>query len=145
MSIHRLTLGLLALLIATLGLAGCGGPAAAPADAHAVATPGGAQTIEVKASEFAFAFSQTAFQLNTPYRFVVENIGAIPHEWVIEGLGQSSDNALHGNAAAIGGAELVAGASISRELAFDKAGTFEVTCRLPGHYEAGMKLTITVQ
>ena len=27
---------------------------------------------------------------------------------------------------------------------FDKAGTFEIGCHQPGHYDAGMKITINV-
>ena len=30
------------------------------------------------------------------------------------------------------------------ETAFDEAGTYEIGCHEPGHYDAGMKLTVEV-
>ena len=42
-------------------------------------------------------------------------------------------------------AELPAGATVTRDFAFTQTGDFEFACHVPGHYEAGMLLPITVQ
>jgi uncharacterized cupredoxin-like copper-binding protein len=41
--------------------------------------------------------------------------------------------------------ELPPGGTVTRELTFTHAGDFEFACPVPGHYEAGMLLPITVQ
>jgi uncharacterized cupredoxin-like copper-binding protein len=37
------------------------------------------------------------------------------------------------------------GTTVTREFTFTQAGDFEFAYRVPGHYEAGMLLPITVQ
>jgi uncharacterized cupredoxin-like copper-binding protein len=40
--------------------------------------------------------------------------------------------------------DLVPGTTQEVEVMFTQPGTFELVCALPGHYEAGMKLTVEV-
>ena len=34
--------------------------------------------------------------------------------------------------------------TVTKEVKFDKPGTYEIACHVPGHYEAGMHVEITV-
>ena len=93
-------------------------------------------------------------------RFVVANKGATAHELV---LGTRRDIEKHAKAmksasASAGHAghmhhmhatpsmvHLEAGKSDAIVWRFNRAGTFEYACLLPGHYESGMKGSITVK
>jgi uncharacterized cupredoxin-like copper-binding protein len=98
-------------------------------------------------------------KLGETVRFVVANKGATMHEFV---LGTKSDIEKHAKAmrsaqpahahhhaphhhASPSMAHLDAGKSGEVVWRFNRAGTFEYACLLPGHYEAGMKGAITVK
>lgn len=120
-------------------LAACGDNAPTPDAAAAELT--------MEAAEFRFAPAPSALTARTPYRFVVRNTGAVAHEWVVTPTSADAHaHDAHGDAlSAIGSADLGPGASATRELSFPAPGSYEVACHLPGHYEAGMRLTLTVQ
>ncbi len=127
----------------SLVLSACGSataPTATPAPARS-----SAQTVPVTASEFAFDIAQTTFKAHTPYTFMITNAGAVPHEWVLMEQGAMHEHSAHDMMTSVSAEELTAGAQVSRQLTFDAPGTYEIACRLPGHYEAGMKTTITVE
>ncbi len=90
-------------------------------------------------------------------RFIAANKGATMHELV---LGTKADIEKHAKAmksapvsdahahhvhASPSMVHLEAGKSGEIVWRFNRAGTFEYACLLPGHYEAGMKGTITVK
>jgi uncharacterized cupredoxin-like copper-binding protein len=90
-------------------------------------------------------------------RFIVANKGATAHELV---LGTRSEIDKHANAmksppppaahshhvhAAPSMVHLDAGKSGEIVWRFNRPGTFEYACLVPGHYEAGMKGTISVK
>jgi uncharacterized cupredoxin-like copper-binding protein len=100
-------------------------------------------------------FTPPALDLNRgeTVRFVVSNKGATLHEMV---LGTREDNAKHAEAmrthahhnmshAAPGMIALEPGNTGEIVWQFNRAGTFEYACLVPGHYEAGMRGTITVK
>jgi len=84
-------------------------------------------------------------------RFVLQNKGALKHEFTLASM---QDNKKHGalmmkfpdmehddpNAKSI-----EPGKSAEILWRFDKAGTFEFACLIPGHYEAGMHGTASVK
>ena len=93
-------------------------------------------------------------------RFVVANKGATMHELVLGTKGDIEKHAKAMKAAPTGHAHshhtphvhaspsmvhLEAGKSGEIVWRFNRAGTFEYACLLPGHYEAGMKGTISVR
>jgi uncharacterized cupredoxin-like copper-binding protein len=110
-------------------------------------------TITVK--EFGIESSITEFQVGVPYHFVVTNAGTVNHEIMIMppltanqmsmgiDMGTTDQMAL----AMISADDLTPGATKSFDLSFSKSattGTLEFACHTPGHYEANMKLPITV-
>jgi uncharacterized cupredoxin-like copper-binding protein len=98
--------------------------------------------------------SSIAVQAGETIRFVVHNAGATAHEMVLgneqeitahaQAMKQatSSDaHHAHGTGAAI---TVAAGQTGELVVSFPVANTVEMACLIPGHYEAGMRGTITV-
>ncbi len=124
-------------------------PTAAPI--VATSTPDdGIVEVQVKGGEFSFESTLSTFTVDTPYRFVVENAGVLPHEWLVEKVDAAGADA-HAHTdhsdllSSIGEAEFGPGMSATREVVFSAPGVYEFACRIPGHYEAGMKQTIQVE
>ena len=97
-----------------------------------------------------FAPGKLQFARGETVRFVVRNEGQAEHEIVI---GTAEDIVRHRQAmqrdpdmahAAPHMAHVTPGAKEELVWKFDRAGQFEFACLLPGHYEAGMRGTITV-
>lgn len=134
---------------------------AAPAAGHstdhgeALGRPGdpkaATRTIEVAMNdEMRFLPDRVAVKKGETVRFVVANKGATKHELV---LGTADELAKHAelmrkfpnmehddpNAVAVEPGKT--GTLVWR---FDNAGTFEFACLIPGHFEAGMKGSLTV-
>lgn len=116
---------------------------------------GSGETVEVQVTltEFGFEASLTDFKVGVPYRFVITNTGAVNHEFMImaplagEDMGMNMDELDETALAMIEEDQLPSGATMSFEYAFMEAadeGSLEFACHVPGHYEAGMKLPITV-
>jgi uncharacterized cupredoxin-like copper-binding protein len=112
-----------AVFVAALVAPGCGGGG----EPSTVAS-----TVTITGTEMAFAPSSVTVPAGK-HRFVLDNRGAAYHELAIEGPGGE----VRGRAMAAPGerAELVADLD---------AGTYEMVCREPGHYEAGMRGALVV-
>jgi uncharacterized cupredoxin-like copper-binding protein len=133
------------ILIAVFLLAACGGGSSAsktPVD------------VTITLDDFKITSSLTDFKVGTPYHFTVTNKGAVPHEIFImpvatDSMTPDQVQALKGSGLdSIMADDLSAGATKTMDYTFTKAypaGTLEFACHLPGHYEAGMHLPITVQ
>lgn len=85
--------------------------------------------------------NEFSFDMPTTYRagrhtFEVVNDGAAPHEFA---LGAVGDHHSH-----VGQTEWLDGGETATLTVDLEPGTYEVGCHVPGHYEAGMKATITV-
>lgn len=132
--------------------------------------PTAAQVVPIELTEFAIESPLTVFKVGTPYRFVINNPGAINHEFVVlaEGEEHHMEGAAtvaedghadahagdHGHGAhsedAVGGmlhvgmSQLTPGASVTIEHTFTETGEYEFGCYLPGHYAAGMFAKISV-
>lgn len=120
-------------------------PAAGGAAEEVAVTLGGA------AGEFSITTAQTTFRVGVPYRFVVTNAGQAPHELLIippMPMGQMAmEEAHHLALGLIDEEDLPPGATETLEITFTTpapAGTLELACYVPGHYEAGMHLPIAV-
>jgi uncharacterized cupredoxin-like copper-binding protein len=130
-------------------------PAAVEAEQSGPAVEGAAVDpveVQITVSEFAIAAETTTFKVGIPYRFVVTNLGAIAHEvMLIPGVDVSSGNMDEMDEMALGmvdAAELTPGATVAFDVTFAEpgaAGTLELSCHLPGHYEAGMMLPIVIE
>ncbi|NOY98436.1 MAG: hypothetical protein GXP40_04395 [Chloroflexi bacterium] len=132
-------------VVSALALTACGSAGANTPDVVEV---------QVTLTEFAFESSITTFEVGVPYRFVITNKGAIPHElMIIPKLDKSASDAdmeaIDELAlAVVEEDELPAGATATLDYTFTEpadSGKLEFACYLPGHYESGMYLPITVR
>ncbi len=117
---HRLSLGILLALVLVLVTA-CGGGSSSS----------GSQQVQITETDFHIASSVTSFTPGTPYHFVITNNGQTTHEFMIMPKSEGSMN----------------GMSVTLDYTFPSsaAGSHpEFACYQPGHYEAGMKLGVTV-
>lgn len=119
---------------------------------------GGRDSVEVQITltEFGIESSLTEFETGVPYRFVVTNAGAVEHEFMIMpplagdqmGMNMNMMELDEMALAMIPADRLPSGSSSSFEYTFTEtapAGTLEFACHTPGHYEANMKLPITIK
>jgi uncharacterized cupredoxin-like copper-binding protein len=126
-------------LLAAVLLAACGGGGAS-----------GPTTVNITLTDFQITSSLTSFKVGVPYHFVVKNSAAVPHEIYIDPVDATltPDTAKSQALAGVGPDVLGGGASASFDYTFTKAypaGAYEFACHLPGHYESGMHVGITVQ
>jgi len=131
--------------IAGLLLAACG-------------TQGAGETKDVRITltEFGIESSVTTFNVGVPYHFVVTNAGSVEHEIMVmpplaqDSMGMTMDMGELDEMALvmIEASELPPGKTVSFDYTFTEttaSGMLEFACHTPGHYEAGMKLPITVE
>jgi uncharacterized cupredoxin-like copper-binding protein len=129
------------LFLATMVLCACGGSSGTPSPVR----------VTVTLTEFKITSSTDTFKVNVPYHFVVTNQGSVEHEFYImppESAQISQDQVKKDALAGIPSAQLQPGKSATLDYTFTNAappGTLEFACHLPGHFEAGMHLPITVQ
>jgi len=111
--------------------------------------------VQIAVKEFGIESSITEFQVGVPYHFVVTNAGTVNHEIMVMpplskdqmGMGMDMGTMDQMALAMISADDLVPGTTKSFDLTFSDAastGTLEFACHTPGHYEANMKLPITV-
>ena len=106
-------------------------PAASP-DASPAASPvAGAGEFTVTAIELAFEPKEFTIPAGTDVVVTIENGGALQHDFVIDELEVKSD--------------LLDGGSSGTVTINAEPGTYEFYCSVPGHAEAGMVGTLTVQ
>jgi nitrite reductase (NO-forming) len=86
--------------------------------------------VTITASEFKFSPSTVQVPLGQPVTFTLDNKGAVEHDITLQAAGFTL--------------LAKAGQVATGVFTFDKAGTFELVCSIPGHKDAGMKGTLTV-
>jgi uncharacterized cupredoxin-like copper-binding protein len=146
------------LLVAVLGLSACSGTSVASSPSSgAASTPaskavsGNAVDVTITLTEFKIESSMTDFKVGVPYHFIITNKGNYPHEFRIMPPASGSitpDQAQATTLAMVGKSDLPAGATATLDYTFTQpapAGTLEFSCHLPGHYDKGMLLAITVE
>jgi len=116
-----------------------------------------ATEVKITVKEFGIESSVTSFEVGVPYHFVVTNEGSVNHEIMImppltttdqTGMGMDMGTMDRMALAMIPAEDLTPGTTKSFDLTFNEsaaAGTLEFACHTPGHYEANMKLPITVK
>ena len=110
----------------------------------------GPTVVHVTANEMTITSDLTTFKVGVPYRFEVTNEGTLPHEVMLVQPTDLTDMEQI-DEMALGMAEsedLVPGATVSFDYTFtpdDLNGPLELACHVAGHYEAGMRLPITVE
>lgn len=110
--------------------------------------------MKVTLTDFGVISSSTQFSAGTPYTFTITNEGQVPHEFmfippVMTGMADMHGEATHNTALVeVDESQLPPGATYTLTYTFpaSAAGTdLEIACHTPGHYEAGMRLPITVR
>jgi uncharacterized cupredoxin-like copper-binding protein len=136
-------IGLFAVLL--LLLAACGG-------SNGNATTSGAVSVQVNETDFKIASSVTSFTPGTAYHFVVTNNGKTAHEFMLLPQSEGSMSGMSmGNMDSMALAKIETinpGETKTVDYTFSSSAASshpEFACYLPGHYEAGMKLEVTVQ
>jgi uncharacterized cupredoxin-like copper-binding protein len=118
------------------------------------AEPGSATDVKVTLTDFGVVSSSTQFSAGIPYTFTITNEGEVPHEFmfippVMTGMADMHGEATHSTALIeVDESQLPPGATYILSYTFPSsaAGTeLEIACHTPGHYEAGMRLPITVR
>lgn len=109
-------------------------------------------TVDVEAGSLYITPSQTTFKVGVPYHFVVTNTAEIPHEVMLMPRMQADSgmDMEQMDAMALGMVEeddFPPGSTASFDVTFTKPyseGELEFACHLPGHYQGGMHIPITV-
>jgi uncharacterized cupredoxin-like copper-binding protein len=132
------------ILLAVVALAACSGTGAA---SSTVPT----RTIEVTTTdEMRFEPADYEVSAGETVVFEVTNGGQLPHEFYV---GTAEDQAVHEDEMGAGhsmhdhanSVTVDPGQMKTLQLTFARAGTLEVGCHVPGHWDAGMRGTITVK
>jgi uncharacterized cupredoxin-like copper-binding protein len=99
--------------------------------------------------EYYFKPQTTTFKAGQKYRFMLGNVGNVPHEFTVAPPRQpGQDEEDLDKLSLLDVDQLAHGQTKPVEFTFDKAapaGTLEFECSYPGHYEKGMKTAITVE
>lgn len=117
---------------------------------------GNTNEVKITLTDFGIESSRTSFEAGVPYHFVVTNKGAIEHEIML--MAPLTEDQMSMNMdmeemdkmalAHVEADELQTGDTAEFDYTFTEpapAGTLEFSCHIAGHYEAGMKLPITVK
>jgi uncharacterized cupredoxin-like copper-binding protein len=117
---------------------------AVPTHAAGLATPvAGPGTVAITEREMEISAAQTTFKVGQPYTFIVTNAGTTDHELVIEHRGDV-DKPLRENGQEAEAPDIAPGQTKTLTWTFTEPGDYQFACHLPGHFEAGMILPITV-
>lgn len=112
------------------------------------------ETVAVEMKDIAFAQTEIALETGELVEIVLTNTGVVAHDFTIAKI--DADHAVHGDHDPVAGHDehgdelalhqaLEAGDEIEMRLRVHEAGTYEYYCTVPGHKEAGMVGTLTVQ
>lgn len=107
----------------------------------------GQVTVVVDIEHSRFAPSKLRFRAGTQVRFVVRNADPINHELIVgppEVHDRHRDGTEAEHAPVPGEISVPALQRRVTTFLFDRAGTIEMACHLPGHYDHGMRGEVTV-
>ena len=126
-------------------LGACGGNSGSTTTTAAVAP----QEVHITMGEMYVKSNITTFKVGQPYKLVVTNEGKVLHEFVIAPTrkpGEAHEDL--DKVALVHKDDVGSGQSITIDFTFKQAapaGTLEMECSYPGHYEKGMHIPIVVQ
>jgi uncharacterized cupredoxin-like copper-binding protein len=115
---------------------------------------GSSTEINVRLTDFDVIPSSTEFKAGVEYTFTIVNEGQVPHEFmfippVMEGMADMHGEATHNTALIeVGEEQLPPGATYTFSYTFPPSAVgadLEIACHTPGHYEAGMRIPISVK
>jgi uncharacterized cupredoxin-like copper-binding protein len=103
-----------------------------------------ALTVKVVLRDFSISMSQHALPAGKPIRFVITNRGRAMHETVLERAG-AVDKALEVRGREYEADDIAPGTTRTVTWIVPRAGTYQLACHMPGHFEMGMKTLFTVR
>jgi uncharacterized cupredoxin-like copper-binding protein len=139
LSQRRMPIMITVLLSLSILLAACGGSSSKTVD------------VQVTLSDFKIQSSLTDFQSGVAYHFTIKNDGSVAHEFrIIPPMSSQStqEQITSATLAYVDQSQLQPGQTATLDYTFTQAypaGQLEFACHLPGHYDAGMHLGITVK
>jgi predicted lipoprotein with Yx(FWY)xxD motif/uncharacterized cupredoxin-like copper-binding protein len=118
-----------------------GAPSASP-----VASPAalGENEVAVELGDFYVEPVTLTFEAGVEYTFVVTNAGVLIHEFVIEPAG-AVDEPFEKNDMESEIEDIQPGETDTLTWTFDEPGSYQLSCHIPGHFESGMVVEITVE
>jgi uncharacterized cupredoxin-like copper-binding protein len=144
--------GRLTVVLVLIALAGaaCGGGHSGHTSSGAST---GAKTVTIEMRDIAYSPDAVTVKRGETVRFVFANRGTAPHDAFIgdeaaqaaheKEMGTAMSGMDHGHGQTTG-ITVQPGKTGQLEHAFQAAGTTLIGCHQPGHYAAGMKVTVTV-
>jgi uncharacterized cupredoxin-like copper-binding protein len=112
--------------------------AAKPATAAAAKPAGAGTEVKFVGTDLKFTPNKATGKVGQVYTIVLDNKGLIEHDIAFPGL--------KGTSSAPDAKVLVKpGETGKMDVTFSEAGTYEFVCTIPGHKEAGMKGTMTIE
>jgi uncharacterized cupredoxin-like copper-binding protein len=108
-----------------------GTPEASPGASPAASPVAGGNAAMVHTVDLGFEPNEFSIPANTDVTVTIENMGALQHDFVIDDLDVKSD--------------LIDGGDSTTVTINADAGTYEFYCSVPGHKQAGMVGTLTVE
>jgi uncharacterized cupredoxin-like copper-binding protein len=108
--------------------------------------------VQITLTDFGIESALSTFEVGQPYHLVINNEGALNHELMVMepmmgGMEMSMEEMDEMALAMIEEDDLPPGSTQTLDITFteeDAAANLEFACHVSGHYEAGMKLPITV-
>ena len=106
--------------------------------------------VNFELGEMFFRPNPLYLKVGKPYKIQLKNVGEVKHELDAEAFFRTAairkvqDASVEVKGPSFNEIEVFASQQTDVYLIPTKAGTYEVACRIPGHYEAGMKATLVV-
>ena len=104
-------------------------------------------SIEATASDFQFDPDSWTVPAGEEFTIDFTNDGSVEHEWavIVEGEDLDSEDDFAEEKVLFEVEAVPAGESTTQEFTVDEAGTYQVICAIPSHFDAGMEGTLTVE
>lgn len=144
-------------LVAALTLTACGGGETGGTGGTGGTAGGGATTLSVTSDATQIKFVETALEATAGQPITVNFNNpstTLPHNWVLVQAGQedavanaaiATNGDPTGLQGVIAGGKPITGSQEAVSVPAQQAGTYPYICTVPGHYQAGMKGTLTVK
>jgi len=121
----RLTLAIAVLITASLALSACGGGGSGSNPSGQ-----GPQQVTLKAEDIKWDPTTITVKANQPVVITIQNTGTLKHNFTLQDFGVNQD--------------VDPGKTETVTFTPNKTGSFQFFCNIPGHKEAGMVGTLTV-
>lgn len=121
---HLLIIGFALAIALAVAVAGCSGPATTGSSTGSGAN-GDSSEVRFTVSEWKYEPGTIQVPSGRPVTLIMDNKGVIEHDFHVPALGLT--------------VVAKAGETAKQTVTFDKPGTYDYECSLPGHKEAGMK------